>query len=46
LLEKRGLIVRAADPTDGRRVFVCLSDKALVAMNSLFCAIPVSEALL
>lgn len=46
VLETRGMIRRTADPTDGRRVFVALSDEARRAMDSLFSAIPATELLL
>jgi DNA-binding MarR family transcriptional regulator len=45
-LERRALIVRTADPADGRRVFVALSAIALTAMDSLFRATPPLEPLL
>ena len=35
-LEKNGLLIRAADPLDGRRVFVRLSEIALTSMTSYF----------
>jgi DNA-binding MarR family transcriptional regulator len=46
LLEGRGLVVRTDDPTDGRRVFVALSDEASNNMDSLFRANPEAEPLL
>ena len=38
-LEGQGFIVRTPDPSDGRRVFVSLSDEALARMDGLFVAI-------
>ena len=35
-LERRGLVLRRDDPTDGRRVFVYLSQAAITAMDVLF----------
>jgi DNA-binding MarR family transcriptional regulator len=46
LLETRGLILRRPDATDGRRVFMELSDTAVAAMDSLFSAVPSWEPLL
>ena len=34
-----GLFVRQADPHDGRRVFIALSDAAADAMNAWFAAV-------
>ncbi len=39
-LEGRGMIVRRADPTDGRRQFLMLSVDGLEAMNSYFRTVP------
>lgn len=38
-LESRGLIVRAADPFDGRRAFLSLSSRALTDMENFFWAV-------
>ena len=38
-LQREGLIERAADPLDGRRVFVTLSTKASAAMHSYFASL-------
>jgi DNA-binding MarR family transcriptional regulator len=40
LLENEGLVGRRRDPTDGRRQFIMLSEKALAAMNSYFRTVP------
>jgi hypothetical protein len=45
-LETKGLLVRAHDPHDGRRVFISLSDRALKQMDALFSAAPTEELLL
>lgn len=46
LLEKEGLIVRRPDPTDGRRQFMMLSEKALAAMNAYFRTVPAGAPLI
>lgn len=38
-LEKRGSIVRAADPVDGRRAYLSLSATALAEMDNFFSAV-------
>lgn len=45
-LEEAGLIKRKADPTDGRRQFMMLSDQALGAMNAYFRTVPVGASLI
>lgn len=45
-LEDEGLIARRQDPTDGRRQFVMLTDKALQAMNAYFRTVPVGASLI
>jgi DNA-binding MarR family transcriptional regulator len=45
-LEEAGLIERRADPTDGRRQFVMLSDEALSSMNAYFRTVPVGASLI
>jgi DNA-binding MarR family transcriptional regulator len=40
LLEKKGLVVRSADPFDGRRVFVALAEDAVKAMDRFFAKVP------
>ncbi|MGE4321972.1 MAG: winged helix DNA-binding protein [Sphingobium sp.] len=37
-LTERGLVVRQADPHDGRRVFIALSDEASIALTRWFAA--------
>jgi DNA-binding MarR family transcriptional regulator len=39
-LEEAGLIVRRADPTDGRRQFMMLSEQAIRTMNAYFRTVP------
>lgn len=39
-LEDDGMIDRRADPTDGRRNFLMLSEKGLAAMNAYFRTVP------
>lgn len=45
-LEDEGLIDRRADPTDGRRHFLMLSDKGLDAMSAYFRTVPVGAPLI
>ena len=45
-LEEAGLTERRADPTDGRRQFVMLSDEALSSMNAYFRTVPVGASLI
>jgi len=45
-LEHRQLIVRTADPDDGRRIFMALSPQAAGAMDALLRAVPASEPLI
>ena len=45
-LEDGGLIVRRSDPTDGRRHFLKLSDKAVQAMNAYFRTVPAGAPLI
>ena len=45
-LEDEGLITRRDDPTDGRRKFIMLSDKALEAMNAYFRTVPANASLI
>ena len=45
-LENQGLVVRRNDPTDGRRCFIMLSEKALEAMNAYFRTVPAGSALI
>ena len=45
-LENQGLLARRADPTDGRRCFITLSEKALEAMNAYFRTVPAGSALI
>jgi len=44
-LEDRGLIRRAADPMDGRRIFVSLSDEAFTAIGNFFRSVPAGAIL-
>lgn len=44
-LEDQGLIARRADPTDGRRCFIMLSEKGLGAMNAYFRTVPAGSTL-
>lgn len=39
-MEREGLIARRADPMDGRRQFLMLSNKGLDAMNAYFRTVP------
>ncbi|MFL6753354.1 MAG: MarR family transcriptional regulator [Sphingomicrobium sp.] len=45
-LEQKGLLVRRADPHDGRRIFMEISAEASHAMEGLFKAVPASGALI
>jgi DNA-binding MarR family transcriptional regulator len=45
-LEDGGLIDRRSDPTDGRRQFLKLSDKAAQAMNAYFRTVPAGAPLI
>ena len=45
-LENQGMLARRADPTDGRRCFITLSEKALEAMNAYFRTVPAGSALI
>ena len=45
-LEDAGMIVRRADPTDGRRHFLMLSDRALGTMNAYFRTVPADASLI
>jgi len=45
-LEEGGMIDRRADPTDGRRQFVMLSEQALGDMNAYFRTVPVGLSLI
>ena len=45
-LEDQALIARRADPTDGRRHFIMLSNKGLEAMNSYFRTVPADVPLI
>ena len=45
-LEDRGLIVRRADPIDGRRQFLMLSKEGLEAMNAYFRTVPAGAPLI
>jgi DNA-binding MarR family transcriptional regulator len=45
-LEDEGLIDRRADPTDGRRQFIMLSNKGLEAMNAYFRTVPAEAPLI
>jgi DNA-binding MarR family transcriptional regulator len=38
-LTDRGILIRQADPVDGRRVFIALSDEAAEAISRWFTAI-------
>lgn len=44
-LEDSGLIVRKADPMDGRRHFLMLSERALGTMNAYFRTVPTNASL-
>lgn len=44
-LEEKGMIRRAADPMDGRRIFVSLSNEALVAVGNFFQTVPTGAIL-
>jgi DNA-binding MarR family transcriptional regulator len=46
LLEKEGLVTRAGDPFDARRVFVTLSPAGIEAMDRCFAASGLRVALL
>ena len=46
LIEKRGMIVRSADPFDNRRVFLSLSDKGFDAMSRYFRTVPMGVPLI
>ena len=43
-LEKEGLIKREQHPTDGRVVFIALTHRAIVAMDTYFADLPVEGA--
>lgn len=45
-LEQKGMIVRRADPTDGRRQFLMLSKEAAEAMNAYFRTVPTGAMLI
>jgi DNA-binding MarR family transcriptional regulator len=45
-LEDSGLIVRRADPMDGRRQFLMLSEQALGTMNAYFRTVPADASLI
>lgn len=45
-LEQKGMIVRRADPTDGRRQFLMLSREANEAMNAYFRTVPAGATLI
>lgn len=45
-MEKRGLLLRRRDPTDGRRIFVSLSKEATQQMAKLLCGAPSRESLI
>lgn len=45
LLEKKRLLLRTADPSDGRRVYVSLSSEAVQSMERLISSVPASEIL-
>lgn len=44
-LEEKGMIRRTADPMDGRRVFVSLSDEAIIAVGNFFRSVPAGALL-
>jgi DNA-binding MarR family transcriptional regulator len=44
-LEEKGIIRRAADPMDGRRVFLSLSDEAIIAVGNFFRSVPAGAVL-
>jgi DNA-binding MarR family transcriptional regulator len=44
-LEDKGIIRRAADPLDGRRMFISLSEEATIAIGDFFRSVP-AEAVL
>lgn len=44
-LEEKGIIRKAADPLDGRRVFVSLSQEAVTAIGGFFRSVPVGAVL-
>ncbi len=44
-LEDKGIIRRAADPMDGRRVFVSLSNEAIIAVGNFFRSVPAGAVL-
>ena len=46
VLEKRRLICKRADPTDGRRVFVALAPEASRTMDEFFAQVPAQALLL
>jgi DNA-binding MarR family transcriptional regulator len=45
-LEQKGMINRKADPTDGRRHFLMLSNQAIEAMNGYFRTLPPGASLI
>jgi DNA-binding MarR family transcriptional regulator len=45
-LEEAGLVDRRPDRTDGRRMFIMLSDEALSSMNAYFRTVPVGASLI
>ena len=45
-LEEKGLVMRHPDPSDGRRIFVALSDEAEQKMERVFGALPASERMI
>jgi DNA-binding MarR family transcriptional regulator len=45
-LEETGMIQRKADPTDGRRYFMELTDKSVEKMNAYFRTVPVAASLI
>jgi DNA-binding MarR family transcriptional regulator len=46
VLEEKGLVQRSADPLDGRRVFVSLSENATTTMRHLMQRVPLRESLI
>jgi hypothetical protein len=44
-LEDKGILLRAADPMDGRRVFVSLSNEAMIAVGNFFRSVPAGAVL-